>query len=122
MTCGLSREQIADRLEEAAELLETQGANRFRVRAYRMAAETVRSLKEEPADILKQDGFSGLTKLPNIGERLARAIDEMSYTGRWIQLERLRGEAEPEGLFQSLPGIGPKSARAIHEALHVEYT
>jgi hypothetical protein len=120
MTNGLSREQIADRLEEAAELLEAQGANRFRVRAYRLAAETVRSLKEEPGEILSRDGFSGLIGLPNIGERLARAIDEMSCTGRWVQLERMRGEAEPEELFQSVPGVGPKTARAIHEALDVD--
>jgi DNA polymerase/3'-5' exonuclease PolX len=115
MTGGLSREQIADRLDEAAELLEAQGANRFRVRAYRMAAETVRSLAEDPADILKRESLSGLTRLPNIGDRLARAIDEMSNTGRWLQLQRMRGEAEPEELFQSIPGIGPQTARAIHQ-------
>lgn len=119
-TNGLSREQISDRLEEAAELLEAQGADRFRVRAYRMAADTVRNLKEEPAQILSREGFEGLIRLPAIGERLARAIDEMSHTGSWIQLERMRGEAEPEELFQSIPGVGSKTARSIHEALHVD--
>ncbi|MDX1781473.1 MAG: helix-hairpin-helix domain-containing protein [Thalassovita sp.] len=120
MAQGLSREQIADRLEEAAGLLEAQGANRFRVRAYRTAADTVRHLGEEPGEILKRDGFEGLEKLPGIGDRLARAIDEMSYTGRWAQLERMRGEAEPEELFQAIPGIGPQTARDIHAALHVD--
>ena len=120
MTAGLSGTQIADRLDEAADLLEAQGANRFRVRAYRMAAETVRGLQQEPAEILERDGLPGLVRLPNIGDRLARAIDEMSVTGRWVQLERMRGDAEPEELFQSVPGIGPHTARAIHEALHVD--
>ena len=48
----LSRAQIAERLEEAAELFEAQGADRFRVRAYRQAAGTVRSLAEDPGEIL----------------------------------------------------------------------
>lgn len=116
----LSREQIADRLNEAAGLLEAQEANRFRVRAYRMAAETLLGLPEEPSEILAREGLSGLIRLPNIGERLARAIDEMSSTGRWPQLERMRGEADPEEVFQSVPGIGPKTARAIHETLNVD--
>ena len=117
---GLSRQQIADRLDEAAELLEAQGANPFRVRAYRMASDTVRDLGEDPAQILARDGLEGLVRLPNIGDRLARAIDEMCETGRWAQLERMRGDAEPEELFQSIPGVGPETARRLHDTLHVD--
>ena len=120
MPPGLSRAQIADRLLEASELLESQGANHFRVRAYRLAADTVRNLDEDPAAIIQREGLDGLVRLPNIGERLARAIDEMSYTGRWIQLERMRGEAEPEQLFQTIPSVGPELAHRIHETLHVD--
>jgi DNA polymerase (family 10) len=116
----LSRDQIADRLMEAAELLEGQGADRFRVRAYRMGAETVRGLKEDPAAILEREGLEGLEALPHIGARLARAIDEMAATGRWAQLERLRGESEPEDLFRSVPGVGPETARAIHDKLDID--
>ncbi len=116
----LSRDQIADRFAEAAELLETQGANRFRVRAYRMGAETVRRLDEDPATILAREGLKGLIDLRNIGSSLARAIDEMVETGRWMQLERLRGGTEPEDLFRALPGVGPETARALHDHLHVD--
>ena len=59
-------------------------------------------------------------ELPHVGDRIARAIDEMSHTGRWVQLERMRGDAEPEEVFQSIPGIGPETARRLHEALHVD--
>jgi len=116
----LSRDQIADRLSEMADLLEAQGADRFRVRAYRQGAATVRTLDEDPAHILARAGLKGLTDLPNIGPRLARAIDEMSETGRWMQLERLRGDTEPEQLFRVLPGVGPETARALHDHLHVD--
>jgi putative hydrolase len=103
-----------------ADLLEAQEADRFRVRAYRQGASTVRALDEDPAMILARAGLKGLTDLPNIGPRLARAIDEMAETGRWMQLERLRGDAEPERLFRVLPGIGPETARMLHDHLHVD--
>lgn len=121
MTQGLlSRGQIADRLVEAAELLEAQGADHFRVRAYRLGADTIRQLDEDPAAILAREGTKGLVAIPNIGDRLARAIDEMCTTGRWIQLERLRGETEPEDLFRAIPGIGARTAQAIHDDLHID--
>jgi transposase len=44
----------------------------------------------------------------------------MLTTGRWGQLERLRGTAEPEKLFRVVPGIGAGLARRIHESLHVD--
>ena len=116
----LSRDQIADRLTEMADLLEAQGADRFRARAYRQGAATARSLDEAPGRILARGGLKGLTDLPNIGPSLARAIDEMAETGRWMQLERLRGETEPERLFQVLPTVGPETARALHDHLHVD--
>ncbi|MDJ0640290.1 MAG: helix-hairpin-helix domain-containing protein [Paracoccaceae bacterium] len=116
----LSRGQIAERLEEAAELLETQGADRFRVRAYRQAAGTVRSLAEDPGEILAREGLQGLIDLPTIGEGLAWAIDEMATTGRWMQIERLRGESDAESLLQTVPGVGPKTARLIHDEMQID--
>lgn len=44
----------------------------------------------------------------------------MLATGRWAQLDRLRGSADPERLFQRIPGIGPRLARRIHEGLDID--
>lgn len=55
-----------------------------------------------------------------VGPGIASAIAEMLVTGRWAQLARLRGDADPEAVFCSVPGVGPETARAIHEALHVD--
>jgi hypothetical protein len=55
-----------------------------------------------------------------VGPSIASAIAEMLSTGRWGFLERLKGEADPEALFCSVPGIGPVLARQIHQALHLE--
>lgn len=111
---------IGDRLREAADLLEQQGANPFRVRAYREAARTVATLGQDLGAIYAREGRKGLEALPAIGPSLAAAIAEMLRTGRWSQLERLRGTLDPEKLFRGIPGVGAALARRIHETLHVD--
>ena len=120
MTPYADNHRIADRIAEAADLLEQQHANTYRIAAYRRAAGTIRSLKRDLPALLEQGGVDGLIDLPGIGDSLARAIAEMVHTGRWMQLERLRGTIDPEQLFQSIPGIGPRLAEQIHKHLDVE--
>lgn len=112
--------RIAERLRRAAELLEAQGENPFRVRAYRRAAETVAALDRSVEAIWREGGTRALEALPGIGPSLARALVEMITTGRWAQLERLEGSVAPEALFASVPGIGPELARRIHDHLHID--
>jgi putative hydrolase len=120
MNAASLNQQVAERLRQVADLLAEQQANPFRVRAYRRAADTIAGLPQELADFVGRQGIEGLEGLPGIGPSLAAAIAEMVRTGRWVQLERLRGAAEPEKLFRSIPGIGPKLAHRIHDALHVD--
>jgi putative hydrolase len=112
--------QIALKLAQAADLLEQQGANPFRVSAYRHASDTVARLDRDIADIAALEGSAGLVALPGIGKGIARAIQELLDTGRWVQLERLRGTLDPVHLFRTVPGIGPKLAEQIHETLHID--
>jgi DNA polymerase (family 10) len=112
--------RCADRLREAADLLEAQGANPFRVSAYRKAASTVLGLDEDIADIIERDGLPGLEALPGIGRGIASALLEMVRTGRWTQLERLRGNSDPVQLLTAVPGLGHRLAERIHEELHVD--
>jgi len=107
-------------LRDCAELLRQQNANPFRINAYRRAAETLESLADDVRGILRREGVDGLTKLPSIGRGLAGAIAEIDSTGRLSQLDRLRGSADPEQLFQRIPGIGPSLAHTIHESLHID--
>jgi len=113
-------QQIAAQLREAADLLHAQGANPFRVSAYRKAADTVAQLAGPVRAEFDARGREGLDALPNVGAGIAGAIAEMLVTGTWSQLERLRGSTEPEKLLQSVAGIGPGLARRIHDALHVD--
>jgi putative hydrolase len=106
---------VATRLDEAAALLSEQGANPFRVRAYRRAAETLRALSGPVSQILALEGVEGLQRLPGIGVSLARAIRDIVRLGYLPMLERLRGEADPVRLLASVLGIGPRLAVRLHE-------
>lgn len=119
-TAGSINARCADRLREAADLLEAQGANPFRVSAYRKAATTVLELPEDLAARVDRDGLPGLEALPNIGRGIAAALLEMVRTGRWTQLERLRGSADPVQLLTAVPGLGHRLAERIHEELQVD--
>ncbi|MFC2968259.1 DNA polymerase/3'-5' exonuclease PolX [Acidimangrovimonas pyrenivorans] len=110
--------EIAEAFDRIADLLEIEGANRFRVRAYRNAAMTLRSETRSMADLVARG--ADLSKLPTIGDDLAAKIAEFVRSGRIRLLEQLRGEL-PEGLVEvtAIPGIGPKRTRALYEALDI---
>lgn len=115
-----TNDAIANVFSETAELLEKQGANRFRVDAYRRAAKTIHNLPRSVAHIWCAEGTSGLTRLPTIGRSLAHSIEQLICTGRLPLLERLRGEDVAERSFATVPDIGPTLARRIHEQLGLE--
>jgi putative hydrolase len=112
--------KAAETLRDCAELLRVQAANPFRINAYLRAAETLESMTIDARDVIRNEGPEGLEKLPAIGRGLASSITEIARTGRLALLERLRGTADPEELFQTLPGIGPSLARRIHDDLHID--
>lgn len=116
----LDNAQIAMRLRELASLLEQQGEDGFRQNAYLRAADHISTMERRLSDILAEEGIEGLARLPRIGKGIASAIDEMIRTGRWSHLERLRGELDPEGVFQTLPGIGKTLASKLAGEAHLE--
>jgi DNA polymerase (family 10) len=112
--------EIGRKLEEVARLLADQGANPFRVHAYEQGAATLRGLDRSAAEILSEHGVEGLERLPAIGPTLARAIRDLLRFGRLPMLERLRGEMDPERLLASVPGIGRRLARRLHQDLEID--
>lgn len=116
----ISNRLISERLNEYADVLAQQQANRYRIAAYQRAAKTVEALQRDVGEIYRQGGIEALIALPNIGKGIAAAIAELLQSGRFTRLERLRGSLEPTRLFQSLPGIGPKLAERIHDDLGID--
>ena len=114
----MTRNDIVDALEEIAVLLELQGENPFKIRAYQNGARAVETLTEE-LDVLVRENRVGEVK--GIGDALAKKIAELWTTGRLEFLERQRA-AVPPGFLQLLeiPGLGAKKIRAMHAALGVD--
>jgi DNA polymerase (family 10) len=105
--------------EEIADLLEIQGANPFRVRAYRNGARTIETLSQ-PLESLLADDSARLEDLPGIGKDLAGKIRELYQTGELEFLTELRGEV-PSSLIEimHIPGLGPKRARQLWDGLEI---
>lgn len=105
--------------DEIADLLEVQGGNAFRVRAYRNAARTLTGLGRTAKEMLAAG--EDLDDLPGIGKDLAGKIAEIVATGSCVQLEALRKEV-PAGITEllRLPGIGPRRVQALRAALGVQ--
>lgn len=105
---------------EIATLLKEQGANPYRVSAYRNAANVIIHLPQQVSEIVARKDFPGLVALPGIGEGIARSIYEYVALGRMSRLESLKGGHDPVALFETIPGIGPKLAHRIIEHLHID--
>ena len=104
---------IATVFEHVADLLEYEGDNVFRVRAYRSAARTIGGLVESLASV-RADPARSLTDLEGIGADLAGKIGELLDSGRLGLLAELEKRV-PRVAFELMrvPGLGPKKAKAL---------
>jgi DNA polymerase (family 10) len=110
--------EIATLFSRIGDLLEIQGANPFRVRAYRRAAENLETLTDNIESIVSR----GATReIPGIGEDLAAKIAEYVATGKIKFYEELKKEV-PLGLLEivTIPSVGPKTAKKIYDRFHVK--
>ncbi|MEX2009650.1 MAG: DNA polymerase/3'-5' exonuclease PolX [Dongiaceae bacterium] len=107
---------IAALLDRLGELLEIEGANPFRVRAYRNAARTIQDLPHSVESMLAAG--ADLSELPGIGEDLAGKIREIVETGGLHLLDDVQDRL-PGGLIDltRVAGLGPKRIKLLHERL-----
>ncbi len=111
--------EIASQLDKVADLLDIEGANPFRVRAYRRAARLVGELPRNVADMLAAG--EDLDELPGIGKDLAGKIAVIARGGHLPLLDELAREV-PAGItaLLALPGLGPKRVHLLHEKLGID--
>jgi DNA polymerase (family 10) len=110
--------EIAFIFNQTADLLEIQGANPFRVRAYRRAAMNIEGL----ADNIETIALNGtLRNITGVGEDLANKIEEYIRTGRMEFHEQLKQEI-PLGLAKmvEIPSVGPKTAKQIYDQFRIQ--
>ena len=116
----MTNSEIANVLEQLADLLEFQGANAFRIRAYRAGARRIRDLSESIASIVAEDP-GRLTTLEGIGKGVAEKCVTLVTTGELPQLNDLL-ENIPSTVLDILrvPGMGPKKAAMLYRELQIE--
>jgi DNA polymerase (family 10) len=112
--------EIAATFEHVADLLEYQGGNVFRVRAYRNAARMIGSLVESLASV-RNAPDRALTDLEGIGADLAGKIETLLDTGRLPLLDELEKQI-PAAVFELMrvPGLGPKKVKLLVDALGID--
>lgn len=109
---------IAAHFEEIAELLEIQGGNPFRIRAYHNAARTVGDLGVELTTMVTEG--EDLTRLPGIGKDLAAKIIEIIQTGTTTKLKELHKTVPASAAeMLMLPGLGPKRVKLLMDKLGI---
>ena len=114
----MKNQEIANIFRQIAQILEIKGDNPFRIRAYERAAQNVESIPEDIETFVREDR---LTTIPGIGKDLEEKIKEIVSTGKLKFLEGLKKDI-PDGLIDilSVPGLGPKTAKVLHEKLGIE--
>jgi DNA polymerase (family X) len=110
--------EIAKIFYDIADLLEIEGANPFRVRAYRVAARTIEGHPRRIEEMVESD--IPIDEIPGIGEDLTEKITEIVETGNLAFYETLR-ERTPQSLIKMLKidGLGPKRVQQIYQELGV---
>ncbi len=110
--------EIAAALRELGVLYELDGADRFRVLAYKEAARTV---AQSPISIEQLAREGRLTELPGVGKTLAQKIETLIETGSIPSADKLKAKF-PATLVEvtRVPGLGAKTARRIYDEIGVE--
>jgi DNA polymerase (family 10) len=115
----MQNSEIAAAFEMIADLLEFQGANSFRVRAYRTAARTIHDFSE-PLEKIDADPNRKLTDIDGIGADLSIKIKSLLETGKIAMLDELQSQVPPSVLtLLRIPGMGPKKAAVLHKELGI---
>jgi DNA polymerase (family 10) len=116
----MTNEELARRFERLALLMEIRGDDRFRVRSYRNAAETLETWPSSVAEIARAEGQKGLQTLPGVGKAISGKIVELLESGTFEAWEKLKAET-PETVLDLLEveGVGVKTAATLHQQFKI---
>ena len=110
---------IARMLREISAYLEMEGVG-FKPRAYEKAAEAVEACEAPMDRLFEEGGTKAVATIPGVGKSIAQKIVELLETGKVDYLENMKAKRPLVlmGLI-AIEGVGPKTARALHDALGV---
>ncbi|AKL94890.1 DNA polymerase/3'-5' exonuclease PolX [Clostridium aceticum] len=114
----MDKKEVSKVLEEIGILLEIQGENPFKTRAYFNGARIIELLREDIKILVEENR---LGEIKGIGKALQEKISELVMTGRLQYYEELKSQI-PEGVFDLLkvPGLGPKKVKLLYSELAIK--
>ncbi len=118
---NLNNRDLAAALFNVATLLRDRQDNPYRIRAYERGARALMGRRGDAVGLLR-DGVSPLARRKGVlGERVQRRLQELAQTGKMSTLDDLCADLPPYvGALMALPGVGPRTAQRLHDALGVE--
>jgi DNA polymerase (family 10) len=114
----MTNREVADVFGRIGDMLEILGEDRFKVLAYRRAAESIQVLSQD----LRSFWLAGtLRDIAGIGPAIEAKIDELMRTGRLEFYERLQDQVPPGVVsLMEIPNVGPKTAGQLWERLGIQ--
>jgi DNA polymerase (family 10) len=114
----MTNREIADLLNRIGDMLDILGEDRFKVLAYRRAAESVQGMSQD----LRSFWRAGtLREITGIGKAIEEKIDELMRTGHLEFYERLQDRVPPGVVsLMEIPNVGPRTARLLWEGLGIQ--
>ena len=117
---AVTNEEIAERFYRLANLMEIRGEDRFRIRSYRNAAETIETWPTPLKRIASEEGLKGLQSIPGIGKAISGKIIELLEKGTFDAWEKLTAETPATVLdLLKVSGIGLKTASILYQQFKI---
>ncbi|HEX8185633.1 MAG TPA: helix-hairpin-helix domain-containing protein, partial [Blastocatellia bacterium] len=112
---SIDNSDIASVFERIADLLEFKDENPFKLRSYRLAAETIGEMQTSLAEIAARGGAAELQKIPGIGKSISTQVIEIIQTGSSSYFESLKEEV-PETVLElrRVSGVGLKTSQLLY--------
>src|SRR5688500_4320876 len=115
---AITNSQVADLLRRFAGALALEGADRFKIKAYRRAADSIDSLTEEVADLVATG--ADLKQIPGVGKAISRTVEEIVNEGKMVQLDRSLSKLSPELVeLSTRPSLDPKLVMRVYKKLKI---
>ena len=118
MENGPDNGEVARIFARIAAVMEIQGENAFKIRAYRNAVDTLNHL-DEPIIMMARE--NRLDTIPGFGDAIQAKTRDIIATGTTALYERLRDKV-PAGVVDmlELPGLGAKTVKQLWETLQID--
>ncbi len=117
----MKNQEVADILYKIADVLELMDEIRFKIIAYRRAAQNIESLSKDIAEIYKKNGVTGLREISGIGKDIALKIEEIIKTGKLKYLDEIKKKVPFDvDSLMNIEGLGPKRINILYKKLKIK--